>query len=160
MTSDNDIIVTHVFDAPRDLVFKAFMDPERIRNWWGPRDYTIVHCTIDPRPGGVFHYCMRSPEGMDYWGIATYRELVPGETIAFDDSFSDAEGNIVPAQHYGMTGNWPLKVPTTISLTEDAGRTTLTLRISRTPDNDEERELSKGGWVESFNRLGEYLSVR
>lgn len=160
MTSDNDIVVTHVFDAPRDLVFKAFMDPDRIRRWWGPRDYTIIHCTIDPRPGGTFHYCMRSPEGTDFWGIATYRELVPGERIAFDDSFSDAEGNIVPAQHYGMTGNWPLKVPTTISLTEDAGRTTLTLRISRTPDNDAERELSKGGWVESFNRLNEYLSIR
>lgn len=161
MTPDNDdIVITRVFDAPRELVYKACTDAQLIRHWWGPEDFDIIHCELDPRPGGTFRYCMRSPEGQEFWGIATYRELVPGERIVFDDSFSDAEGNIVPAQHYGMSVDWPLKVPTTISLTEDAGRTTLTLRISCAPENEAERELSKAGWIGSFDRLEGYLSDR
>lgn len=160
MTHDNDIIVTRVFDAPRELVYKACTDAQLIRHWWGPEDFDIIHCELDPHPGGTFHYCMRSPEGQEFWGIATYREVVPNERIVFDDSFSDAKGNIVPAQHYGMSAEWPLKVPTTISLTENAGKTTLALRISAAPENEAEREISRAGWAGSFDRLEKYLSAR
>src|SRR5918994_4170447 len=63
-------VVERVFDAPRGLVFEAWTEPERLKRWWGPRGYTVPHCEIDLREGGVFHFCMRSPEGRDSWGRA------------------------------------------------------------------------------------------
>ncbi|MGH8068203.1 MAG: SRPBCC domain-containing protein [Candidatus Entotheonellia bacterium] len=64
---ERELVITRIFDAPRELVFKAWTEPERLMRWWGPNSFTTPFCTIDLRPGGVFHCCMRSPEGRDYW---------------------------------------------------------------------------------------------
>jgi len=63
------LVITRVFDAPRRLVFKAWIDPEQVMRWRGPKGFTTPFCKIDLRPGGVFPYCMRSPEGLDFWGL-------------------------------------------------------------------------------------------
>src|SRR5687767_7564343 len=107
--ADREVVITRVFDAPRELVFKAWTEPEHFMRWWGPRGFTAPVCNIDARPGGVFHCCMRSPEGQDFWSKGTYREVVPPERIVVTDSFADAEGNIVSASHYGMSPDWPLE---------------------------------------------------
>jgi uncharacterized protein YndB with AHSA1/START domain len=65
--AEQGLVITRVLDAPRDLVFKAWTEPERVMRWWGPHGFTTLFCTIDLRPGGVFHHCMRSPEGQDFW---------------------------------------------------------------------------------------------
>ncbi|MCX6832633.1 MAG: SRPBCC domain-containing protein, partial [candidate division Zixibacteria bacterium] len=78
-TKDRNFAITRVFDAPRDLVFKAWTEPERVASWWGPNRFTMPVCKIDLRPGGVFHYCMRSPDGKDYWGKGVYREIIESE---------------------------------------------------------------------------------
>ncbi|MBO9607656.1 MAG: SRPBCC domain-containing protein [Paenibacillaceae bacterium] len=96
----NVLVLERVFNAPPELVFRAFSDAEHLKHWWGPRGWTLPVCNIDFRPGGVWHYCMKCVDenqgdffGMESWGKAVYGEIVNGEKIAYVDYFSDAEGN-------------------------------------------------------------------
>ena len=75
-TAERTLIIERVFDAPRALVFKAWIEPERLVRWWGPQGFTMPSCTMDLRPGGAFRFRMRSPEGTDHWLRGVYREIV------------------------------------------------------------------------------------
>jgi len=100
--NDNRVLVLErVFDAPRDLVFKMFKEPEHLKMWWGPRGWELPVCHIDFKPGGVWHYCMKCIDpnlgqfyGMESWGKGVYKDIIEPETIVYTDYFSDAEGNI------------------------------------------------------------------
>jgi uncharacterized protein YndB with AHSA1/START domain len=151
------LAVTRVFAAPRELVFGAWTEPERLKHWWGPRGYTVPYCEIDLREGGVFLYCMRSPEDRDFWGKGVFREIVVPEWIVFAMSFADAEGNVVPATHYGMSPEWPLETLLTVAFEEEAGKTRVTLRYEGVPPGAD-RDGTRQGWSESLERLGEYLA--
>ncbi|MGO0062901.1 SRPBCC domain-containing protein [Brevibacillus fluminis] len=95
-----ELTLERVFRAPRELVFKAFSEAEHLKNWWGPRGWTLTVCNIDFRPGGVWHYCMKCIDknqgdfyGFESWGKGVYQEIVENEKIVYVDYFSDAEGN-------------------------------------------------------------------
>lgn len=88
--------VTRVFDAPRDLVFAAWSKPEHLQQWWGPTDWTLPVCKVDFRVGGEWLYCMHSPDGIEAWGKAVYREISAPERIVYTDYFVDPDGNALP----------------------------------------------------------------
>ncbi|HEY9857168.1 MAG TPA: SRPBCC domain-containing protein [Stenomitos sp.] len=95
------LVLERVFDAPRDLVFKMYKEPEHLKRWWGPRGWEVPVCRVDFRPGGTWHYCMKCVDqnqgqfyGMESWGKGVYREIVEPEKIVYVDYFSDAEGNV------------------------------------------------------------------
>ncbi|WP_442602365.1 SRPBCC domain-containing protein [Paenibacillus sp. KN14-4R] len=95
-----ELILERVFNAPRELVFKAFSDAEHLKHWWGPRGWTLSVCHVDFRPGGIWHYCMKCIDenqgdffGYESWGKSVYQEIVDGEKIVYIDYFSDADGN-------------------------------------------------------------------
>jgi len=102
---ESELIITRVFDAPSELVWKAWTEPERVKQWWGPRGFTSPFCKIDLRVGGSYLVSMRAPDGQDFWSTGVYREIVPQERIVATDSFADEKGNVVPASHYGMSGD-------------------------------------------------------
>ena len=81
------------FAAPRELVWTALTVPEHVSRWWAPGDYTIPVCKIDLRPGGLWHYCMRSPAGEEHWIRSEYREIAKPERIVFTSVFSDENAN-------------------------------------------------------------------
>ena len=157
-SSDKGFVITRVFDAPREAVWKAWTDPEHMKRWWGPKDYTCPVCKIDLRVGGKYLNCMRSPEGKDYWSTGVYRELVEPERIVYTDSFSDANGNIVPATHYGMGEDIPLEMLVTVTLAEHAGKTTMKLRHAGMPSGTMS-EMANAGWNESFDKLAEHVEA-
>ena len=150
------IYITHLFDAPPEKVWKAWIDPESVKQWWGPKNFTVPVVKIDLRVGGTYLYCMRSPEGQDVWSTGVYKEILPLEKIVSTDSFADAEGNVVPALHYGMTGDWPLELEVTITFQEDNGKTKFTLQHGGFP-NHVNRDLAEQGWKESLDKLATYL---
>ena len=156
--SEQDLLITRTFDAPRELVWKAWTDPERVKRWWGPKGFTAPFCKIDLRVGGVSLYCMRSPDGKDYWSTGVYREIVKPERIVCTDSFADERGNVVPATHYGMSADFPLEMLVTVAFEEDEGKTKLTLIHVGTPAGAD-RDGAKQGWSESFDKLAEYLAL-
>ena len=154
---EEELVIARIFDAPRELVFKAWTEPERMMRWWGPKGFTCPVCKIDLRPGGVFFNCMRSPEGKDYWSKGLYLEIVEPERIVCTDSFADEEGNTVSPKEYGMSPDWPEEALITVTLAELAGRTMFTLRHSPIKPGTE-RDMCQQGWNESLDKLEDYLA--
>ncbi len=154
--AERELVITRVFDAPRELVFRAWTEPERFKRWWGPKNFTAPACTIDLRVGGVYLNCMRSPEGQDFWTTGVYREIVEPERIVYTNSFADEKGTPVPASHYGMSGDWPLETLVTVTFEEHEGKTKMTLRHVGIPSGTY-RDLAGAGWNESFDKLAESL---
>jgi uncharacterized protein YndB with AHSA1/START domain len=87
-------VIARVFDAPRDRVWKAWTEVEQMKQWWGPKGFTVVHCALDLQPGGKGHYCLRAPDGSDLWGRFVYREIVKPERLVWINSFSDKDGGL------------------------------------------------------------------
>ena len=155
--ADATLVITRVFDAPRRFVFQAWTEPERVKRWWGPKDFTTPVCEIDLRPGGVFRTCMRSSEGQEFWSQGVYREIVEPERIVVTDSFADENGNPVSPEHYGMSPDWPAEALITATFTEQAGKTRLTVQHTPLPSG-RERDLCEQGWSESLDKLADYLA--
>lgn len=151
-TKGEALTITRVFDAPREQVWKAWSDPGLLQQWWGPEHFTAPVYEADFREGGRYQYCMRSPDGQDYWGVGTYREIVPKERIVYTDSFADEKGAIVSAAHYGMDGNWAGELIVALTFEALDGKTRFTLRHTGLPEG-EHREMCGVGWNESFDKL-------
>ena len=162
-SAGREFVLTRVFDAPRELVFKAWTESERLARWGGPKGFTWVSAQLDLRPGGVFHYCMRSSDGREMWGKFAYREIRAPERIVFVFSFSDEEGNTVRAP---FSPDWPLEVLNTVTFAEHQGRTTLTLRGYPINATASERktfeagyESMKQGFRGTLDQLADYLAL-
>ena len=154
--STRKIVLTRTFDAPRALVWRAWTEPEQLMRWWGPQGFTSPVCKVDLRVGGSYLFCMRSPDGKDYWSTGVYREIVEPQRIVCTDSFADEKGNEVPASYYGMPGDWPQELLVTITLEELQGRTRLTLEHVGLPEGEHSR-LAAEGWNGSFDKMAAAL---
>ncbi|MBI4666455.1 MAG: SRPBCC domain-containing protein [Nitrospinae bacterium] len=152
-----ELVITRILDAPRDLVFKAWTDRERLLRWWAPKGFTTPSVSVDLRPGGSFNYCMRSPEGRDFWGKGQYQEIIKPLLIIYMDSFTDEKGNTVPASYYGMNPDFPQETLVTVRFIEEPGKTRLTLRHT-VIGAAEELEAMRQGWNEMLDRLEELVT--
>lgn len=157
-----ELVITRIFDAPRELVFKVWTEPEHLKMWWGPKGFAINVSRLDLRPDGIFHYSMRSADGHEMWGKFVYREIVAPEKIVYVNSFSDEEGNTVRSP---FSQSWPLEVLYTLTLSENEGKTTLTLRGGPINATEEERQTfveffdsMKQGFGGTFDQLADYLA--
>jgi uncharacterized protein YndB with AHSA1/START domain len=155
---ENELNLTRFFDAPRELLWRAWTEPEQAMRWWGPKGFTSPVCKIDLRVGGKYFNCMRSPDGRDFWSTGVYREIVPKERLVMTDSFADEKGNVVSATHYGMSPDFPLEMVITVTLEEKAGRTKLTLLHEGIPEG-RMRDLTEAGWNQSFDKLADSLAT-
>ena len=159
---EQEFTITRVFDAPRELVWKAVTEPERMIRWWGPKGFTMQVARLDLRPGGVFHYGMRSPGGSVMWGRFVYHEIVAPERLVFVNSFSDEQGS---ATRNPYSAIWPLEVFNTWSLSEQDGKTTLTLRGRPFNASAAEEQAFRqghasmqGGFKGTLDQLADYLA--
>jgi uncharacterized protein YndB with AHSA1/START domain len=154
--SSDPLIITRTFDAPRELVWRAWTEPEHFMRWWGPEHYTSPVAKMDLRVGGTYLASIRSPEGQDFYSTGEYREITPPERLVFTDAFADAEGNVVPASYYGMEGEWPDNILITVTLEEENGRTHLTMRQDGIPTGEMGEQMAVG-WNEYFDKLAAAL---
>ena len=151
--------ITRVFDAPRDLVWKAVTEPERLAHWWGPKGFTMLVCEVDLRPGGVFRYAMRSPDGHEMWGQWVYREIVPPERLSSVVSFTDEHGKIT---RHPASPAWPREVLNTMTLAEQAGKTTMTISgypINATEEERKTYDAGRGSMKQGFKGTLDQLEV-
>jgi len=151
-----DLIITRSFDAPRELVWKAWTEPERIMRWWGPKNYTAPVAKVDLSVGGKYLFCMRSPEGKDIWSTGVFREIAAPERLVWTDSFADADGNVVSGSHYGMGDDFPLELLVTVILQEQGGKTHMTLTHAGLPAGGVKKDTGVG-WNESFDKMAAFL---
>lgn len=162
MSKQVELNFTRTFDAPRELVFKAFTEPEHLKHWWGPKGYTINVVKFDLRPGGIFHYSQRSPQGQEMWGKFVYREIADPEKLVYTSSFADEEGNTVRAP---FSPTWPLEILNILTFTEHEGKTTLTMRGVPLSATEEElktfeaaRDMVQKGFAGTLDQLADYLA--
>lgn len=151
-----DITITRTFNAPVQRVWEAWIEPEEIKKWWGPKGWTAPVVLNDLRVGGKFLGCMRgsiepgAPE-QDHWSGGEYQEVVPMERIVTTDYFTDAEGNRISPNEAGMPGDWPEELRVTVTFEEVDGKTNFTLLHEGHPE--EMAPLAEQGWNESLDKL-------
>jgi uncharacterized protein YndB with AHSA1/START domain len=97
-----DLVVTRVFDAPFESMWRAWSDPEYVMRWWGPVGFTSPLARMDFREGGTSLVCMRSPEGQDLYNTWTYRKISPLERIESIQRFADEDGKEVDPVDMGL----------------------------------------------------------
>ncbi len=156
-----ELVITRTLNAPRELVFKAFAEAQRLAQWWGPKGFAIEVKHLEFAPGGVFHYSMKLPDGMEMWGKFVYHQIIAPEKIVYASSFSDAEGGLT---RHPMRPEWPLEILNTLTLEQQNGKTTLTLRGGPINATEEEirffNEVQSGvkiGFNATFDQLEQYL---
>jgi len=154
----NELMISRLFDAPRELAWKAWTDSDMLKRWWGPKGFTTPVAKMDMRVGGEYLYCMHSPEGKDYWGKGVYREIMPEKMLVMTDSFADEKGNTVSSTHYGMSG-FPMEMLISVSFEEEGSKTKLTLVHSGIENiNETDRSNMQVGWTQSLEKLAELLA--
>src|SRR5438309_3966797 len=117
---EQEFVVERQFSAPRTLMFQVFTQPEHLVRWWAPQPYTMPICTIDLRPGGIWHYSMRSPEGQDHRARSVYREIVPPEKLVYTSTFTDKHANPIEGIPEHLT---------TVIFMEENGKTHVSARV-------------------------------
>ncbi len=142
--SDREIVLTRVFDAPRELVYDALTKPELLKRWFGPRGWSLVVCEVDLRVGGAWRFVLRGPDGSEMGMHGVYRELVRPERTVHTESFDDYPGESV------VTG----------VLVERDGKTTLTANVLYESKEIRDAVISSGmehGAAETYDKLAELL---
>ena len=162
-TKSADFVISRVFNVPRELLWKCFTELERMKQWWGPKGFTVLVSKMDLRPGGTYLYGMRTPDGKDMWGRMVYREIVPPEKIVFINSFSDEQGGLT---RHPMAPTWPLEMLSIFTFEEQpGGKTRFAVRWS--PHNataEEQATFDSGhasmntGWSGTMENLEAYLA--
>ena len=143
---DREIVMTRVFDAPRDLVFKALTTPELLKRWFGPHGWTLTECEVDLRVGGAWRFLSKGPDGRTMGMRGVYREIVPPERIQYTESFDEwvEQGSAL----------------ITTTLAERDGRTTLTC-VSLAPSREVRDAVIRSGMehgaAETYDRLADTL---
>ncbi len=166
-SSEWEFVITRVFDAPREIVWKAWTESERLAQWWGPHGFTNPVCEVDLRPGGAYRIVMRSPEGVGYPLKGVYLEIVESErlvmTIDADEHPVEWHDllNKYRLQSKGGKSEHGLKLVLTVTFEEHKGKTKLTIlnRFASAADRDAWLKMgATEGWSQSLERLEELIA--
>jgi uncharacterized protein YndB with AHSA1/START domain len=143
------MVVTRVFDAPRELVWKAWTEPKYVMQWWGPKGFTAPVCKMDFRVGGKSLLSMKSPDGQEFWNAVEYHEIIPNEKIVSSMYFSDSKGTKIEPVEYGLEHE-SIDGAFDVTLFEDLGNG----KTKLTHIGNESMESAKeSGQVEGWNQI-------
>ena len=145
--SDREIALTRIFDAPRKIVFKSYTDPDLIPQWWGPRDVTTIVDHMNMRPGGIWRFVQRGPDGNEYAFNGVYRGIVPPDWLAYTFEFESTSGHVLLE---------------TVTFEDRGGKTKVTATALFDAVKDRDGMLNTGmekGAAESWERLAELLQT-
>jgi len=144
-----ELIVNRIFNAPRELVWKAWTEPEHVVNWWGPKGFSIRTSEIDIRPGGIWRFIMKGPDGVEYPNKISFREIVKPERLVYTSS-DDIEDD-------------PGQFQTIVNFVEQDNKTILTMRLIFPSEEIREKVVKEYGAIEGANqtldRLEEQLRI-
>jgi uncharacterized protein YndB with AHSA1/START domain len=151
------VTITRTLDAPRELVFRMWSNPELLARWYAPRRCRLNVLLFDFRVGGEFRYQIREPDGSGCLCSAIFTEIeVPGR-IVYTMCFADEQGNFVTANSIGADPDWPDRTTVTVTFVEKNGRTTMTLHQT-VAESVAKRTGAYPSWVEMIDRLDEEVT--
>jgi uncharacterized protein YndB with AHSA1/START domain len=157
MKNNKELLITHLFNAPRELVFDAWINPKHLMNWYAPDGCSIQFKSLDVKIGGEFHSCIHDLVHGDCWIKGRYQEVSVPEKLIFSMILSNENGDVVTANEAGKSEEWPQAIVTTVIFTPIGEQTKLTLH--QTVD---EAEAKKTGayqsWFSMFDKLSKLLN--
>jgi uncharacterized protein YndB with AHSA1/START domain len=143
--TDLALTITRVFDAPRELVFEVWTNPDHLAKWWGPTGFTAESVTVKLGEGGGWRTCIRdNADGAERWARGTYHEITPPERLVFSFAWEEPKGT---------PGHDTL---VTVTFDDRDGKTEMTFH-QEVFDTVESRDGHVSGWTESFDDLTAYL---
>ena len=149
LSDPRSIVGTRVLDAPRDLVFSVFADPEHLAQWWGPDGFTTTTRAFEFRPGGVWRFVMHGPDGRDYQNRITYDEIVPPMRIVY--------------RHGGGDDVEPVQFKTTITFVDLVGKTRIVWHGEFASAAERDRVIKEygadKGLVQNLARLADHVAA-
>ena len=145
-----EVTITRILNAPRELVFKTWTEPEHLAQWWGPRGFTAPTCEVDLRPGGKLRIHMDHPDFPNHWMTGEFSEIKAPERLVFTSrAFIDESG------YAGIEGI------NTVTFEDINGKTKLTVHAALTHLSPEHKFAADGmneGWKQSIDKLEEYIN--
>lgn len=154
--SSSTVYAERVFAAPVEKVWGHWNDPESMKKWWSPKDYTAPIIKNDLRVGGSFLLSMRSPKGEMFWNTGTYKEIVPHRKIVSTLSFSDEHGKAIPGSEVKVPGEWPDAITVTVEFAAVEGKTRVSITETGIPLIM--KLFAKLGWQQQFDKFEALLS--
>ena len=149
-SADRDLVLTRLIEASPDKVFRAWTEPELLKQWFAPLPYTTPVAELDVRPGGSTLVVMRDPDGREFPGRGVYLEVVPNERLVFTDAYTEAWK---PSPKPFMT--------VILTFENEGGGTRYTARVRHWTDADREMHESMGfhqGWGKCADQLAELVA--
>jgi uncharacterized protein YndB with AHSA1/START domain len=162
-TRESELVLTRIFDAPRELVYKVWTDPKHVSKWWGPKFFTNPVCQIDLRPGGAYLYVMRSPEGMEFPVRGKFIEIVANERLVYSDDMFEQQDlwKMMLGKSVSNVDFSTLQLIITVTFEDYGNKTKLTL-ITRFVSNEVRDAMLKmqmaEGWTESLEKFAGELT--
>ena len=154
--SEDAVVIERTFDAPVELIWKMWTDPEHFKNWYGPKGFTVPVAEMEVRVGGRLLICMASPDGsMKMWTTGEYTEVALNERLVYTDSPADENGNVVSPSAMGMPEGYPATTEVTVHLEDSGGRTKMVMTHSGVPADSG----AGGGWEQAFDKLAEQIET-
>jgi uncharacterized protein YndB with AHSA1/START domain len=160
MTSSTDaqdaVVVERIFDAPVDLIWHMWTQPEHFQKWYGPKGFTVPVAEMDVRVGGKRLICMASPDGgMKMWTTGEYVEIVPNRRLVYTESPADENGNVVSPSAMGMPDGYPATTLVAVLLEDLGGRTKMVMTHASMPADSG----AGAGWEQAFDKLEEHIET-
>jgi len=163
-TAATEFVFTRTFDASREDVWNAFTQPEHLKHWWGAPGTSVEIGRHELKPGGLFHYRMKFPDGRAMWARFVFREIAAPERLAWLNGFSDEHGGLTPNP---WAPTLPPETLNTVILAEQDGKTLLTFTMVPFNASEEETRVFAGGIDRmkmgigaAFEVLANYLAQR
>lgn len=154
--SEDAVVIERTFDAPVELIWQMWTNPEHFKNWYGPQGFTIPIADMDLRVGGKRLVCMSSPDGsMKMWTIGEYTEITPNQRLVYTESPADENGNVVSPSAMGMPEGYPTTTEITVQLEDLGGRTKMIMTHAGMPADSG----AGGGWEQAFDKLVDHIST-
>ena len=159
-----EFVLNRTFDAPREDVWDAFTQPEHLKHWWGTPGSSVEIARHELKPGGIFHYCIKLPDGRAMWARFIFREIIAPERLVWLNGFSDEHGGLT---RNPWVPNFPLETLNTVTLAEQGAKTLLTITVVPFNTSNEEARVFAGGlngmkmgFGASFQVLADHLAQR
>jgi uncharacterized protein YndB with AHSA1/START domain len=155
---DKEVLITHTFNAPRDVVFKAWTNVEQLKRWYAPKGCTVDFKEADIRKGGSFLCCIFNPDFGDCWCKAEFLELDFPKLIVYNLANTDKNGNRINPVDEGFDEDWPGQTVVTVTFTELNGKTTITLHQT-VSESIAKRTGAYPSWIQMLERLEHFTST-
>lgn len=144
--------LTRKFQAPVERLWQAWTEPELMKQWWGPENYSCPECKMDVREGGKSLLAMKGPDGKVQYTGGTYEEVIPNRKLVTTDQFTDKDGNLMTANEAGMPGDWPDTLRITIEF-RGMGDNESQMHIIHEGIPKEMHDDCVSGWSSSIDKL-------